>query len=156
MKLKVFAIPAHGDETAEAVVNQFTASHRVAQIDRTLIQHGVGSYWSVCIGYWDIEAGVKNTSRVRIDYREVLGEEDFRVYARLRDWRKQVAAEENIPVFGVFNNEQLANIVRAKVDSPASLGKIEGIGKTKVDRYADALIAVLGAASQSESDGADV
>jgi len=78
----------------------------------------------------------KNTGRKsRIDYKEVLNEQDFALFSKLRELRKQIAEKEGIPVYAVFTNEQLAEIVRRKVKTKTEMRKIEGIGEAKVEKY---------------------
>ena len=46
--------------------------------------------------------------RPRVDYKEILSADEFAVFVRLREVRKQLAATEAIPVYAVCTNEQLA------------------------------------------------
>ena len=71
----------------------------------------------------------------KIDYKDVLKPEEFAVFAKLRDLRKQIAQAEAVPVYTIFTNEQLADMVRAKVTTRAGLGKIDGIGEARVEKY---------------------
>jgi ribonuclease D len=56
-----------------------------------------------------------------VDYKEVLKPEEFEVFSRLRDWRKNVAEKEGVPVYAVLTNEQLAQMVQKQVKSKAGL-----------------------------------
>ena len=76
--------------------------------------------------------------------REVLSPEDFAVYVRLRELRKTIAAEEAIPPYSVFTNEQLAAIVTGRVSSKADLGKIAGIGEARLEKYGSRFLSLLG------------
>ena len=144
MKLKVFAIPATGDENAEAALNLFSAQHRVLQTDRQLIQNGSASFWSVCVGYSESQSNsMKQQNTNRVDYRTVLSATDFRHYSALREWRKQVADSEGVPVFGVFSNEQLASIVRLQDLTLSALRGIDGVGDKKVERYGKPVLSLL-------------
>ena len=71
----------------------------------------------------------------KVDYKEVLKPEEFEVFSRLRDWRKTVAEQEGVPVYVVFTNEQLAEMVRKRVASKAELGGIEGRTRGKERRH---------------------
>ena len=148
MKFKVFPLAAYGDELAEAAVNEFLASHRIIHTDRQIIQAGAASYWSVCIGY-DVVAhanqapGTDKQKRMRVDYKEVLNEQQFREYSALREWRKKISEAENIPVFGVLSNAQLAAITQTQLLTVSDIASIEGIGSTKLDRYGQALFDLL-------------
>ncbi|MEM7257305.1 MAG: HRDC domain-containing protein [Pseudomonadota bacterium] len=144
MKLKVFAVPATGDDNAESALNLFMAQHRVLHVDRQLIQNGSASFWSVCIGYSEKQTETrKQQSSNRVDYRHVLSATDFRDFAALREWRKEIAESEGIPVFGVFSNEQLAAIVQLSDLTLSALRRIDGVGEKKVERYGKPVLSLL-------------
>jgi superfamily II DNA helicase RecQ len=79
----------------------------------------------------------------RVDYKEILSEQDFALYADLRAWRKATAEREGVPVYAVFTDDQLAEIVRRRVTTLAALGKIEGVGPARLERYGAVLLARL-------------
>jgi superfamily II DNA helicase RecQ len=56
----------------------------------------------------------RSTKKGRIDYREILPSEDFLVFVKLRDLRKQMAQAEAAPVYTIFTNDQLAEMVRRR------------------------------------------
>lgn len=110
---KFFQIPLGDDGAAEAELNGFLGSHRIVSVERRLLEHGDRSCWWLCVEYSASKSSVAGPSRSqtgkgRIDYREVLSPEDFKVYAQLRDVRKVIAAEEGVAVYVVFTNDQLA------------------------------------------------
>jgi len=78
-----------------------------------------------------------------VDYKEVLKPGEFEVFSRLRDWRRAVAEKEGVPVYTIFTNEQLAQMVQKKVNSKAALKEIEGVGDARVEKYGDALMQVM-------------
>jgi superfamily II DNA helicase RecQ len=78
-----------------------------------------------------------------VDYRQVLDASTFALFSRLRDLRKTLAEQENVPPYAVFTNEQLAEIAKRRCDSPAALGKINGIGTARVEKYGAILVATL-------------
>jgi superfamily II DNA helicase RecQ len=51
-----------------------------------------------------------------------------------------VAEKEGVPVYVVFTNEQLAEMVKKKVSSKAALKEIEGVGEARVEKYGDAVL----------------
>jgi len=71
VKIKIFSLPAMGDEVVEDAFNLFIAQHRVVQVDRHLIQNGADSYWSICVGYQNNKPPARSKSS-RINYREIL------------------------------------------------------------------------------------
>jgi superfamily II DNA helicase RecQ len=92
-----------------------------------------------------------------VDYREVLSAAEFQVYAHLRALRKTLADRDGVPAYALFTNDQLAAMVRQRVDSAAALGRIDGVGPARVEKYGatflDALRAAL-AAPASTQEGA--
>jgi len=140
---------AMNDGVAEEL-NAFLRSHRILQVDRRFVDHGENSFWAFCVDYQEHKSGGQATggppqagARGKVDYRAVLSPEDFSVFARLRDVRKQIAAEEAVPVYTIFTNEQLARMVQARATSKAALAKIEGVGEARIERYAARMLEVL-------------
>lgn len=143
MKYRIFPIPALFPQSGQDELNAFCASHRVVSVDKALVQDGANSYWSFCIGY---EAGTEKPSpprQGRIDYKAVLDEADFALFARLRNLRKTLAEREGLPAYALFTNEQLAEMVRQRVASLTALQAIDGIGETKTQKYGQAFLAEL-------------
>ena len=96
----------------------------------------------------------------RVDYREILDPDQFELFSRLRDVRKQLAVAEGIPVYKVFSNAQLAEMVRKRMHDRAAIAQIPGIGKSRVDKYVAAILPMLQEAvgmgsAGSSRDGAD-
>ena len=68
-----------------------------------------------------------------VDYKEVLSTEDFVTFARLREFRKELAKTEQVPAYAIFTNEQLADIAKALPLFAHALSKIEGVGENRVE-----------------------
>jgi len=142
-----FSIPVRDSGAAQAELNAFLASHKVLSVDQRWVEAGANSFWAVSVDYLERGAVYAAAGRIpgrnKIDYKEVLKPEEFVVFARLRDLRKEMAQAEGVPVYTIFTNEQLADIVRAKVTTKAQLDKIEGLGEARVGKYGARLLAVL-------------
>ena len=132
---------APGDSRALEDLNKFMRGHRVLTIDKAC-HAGV---WSVCETYVEGAASAAKESRraPKIDYREVLNDDCFKRFAQLRDLRKKLAEEERLPAYAVFTNEELAEIAKARCAMLADLGKIEGIGPARVEKYGEAVLTHL-------------
>jgi len=61
--------------------------------------------------------------------------EDFEVYAALRELRKEVAERDGVPPYAVFNNAQLAEMVQKRIRSSEELGRISGVGPSRVEAH---------------------
>ena len=143
MKYRFFHVSALTPQTGERELNAFCASHRVTSVDKALILDGSNSYWSFCVGYQDGAEKAPQTRQGRIDYKEVLDESDFTVFARLRTLRKALAEREGVPAYALFTNEQLAEMVTKRVASLSDLQAIDGIGEAKTKKYGEAFLTEL-------------
>lgn len=144
MRFSFFTVPACNPEGAQDALNAFCAGHRVLASDRHFVEIGADSYWAVCVTWVEGSAGVAVAGkRERVDYRAVLGEADFAVYAELRRLRKHLADRDGVPAYAVFTNEQLAEMVTGRVASVQALGAIEGVGEARRDKYAEPFLAAL-------------
>lgn len=108
MQLQFFKVPVHVANAADEL-NRFLSTHRVSSIDRQFVADGPNSAWSICVTY---EAGdpprPTTKAKERIDYREILPEDQFRIFSKLRDLRKELSERDEVPAYTVFNNEHLA------------------------------------------------
>ncbi len=147
MKYKFFAIPARDPESAEAALNAFCSQHRVSFVEKQLVADGADSFWSVCVSWQDGEAAPSvassSASQPKVDYKEVLSEEDFSAYLELRQFRKEMAEARGVPSYALFTNDQLAAMVQQRVSGKNALQAIPGIGKSRIDKYGDAFLQKL-------------
>ncbi|OAI14086.1 MULTISPECIES: HRDC domain-containing protein [Methylomonas] len=145
MKYQFFRIPVADSAQAEAELNAFCAQHKVASIDKQFVAAGADSCWAFCIAYLEKAAlsDIGKPKPAKIDYREVLDEADFAIYARLRDLRKTLADQEGTPPYNIFTNEQLAAMVQQRIRSKSGILSLPGVGQGRVDKYADAFLACL-------------
>jgi superfamily II DNA helicase RecQ len=76
-------------------------------------------------------------------HRVLAVKKEFVVFSRLRDWRKGVSEKEGAPVYTIFTNEQLAQMVQKEVRSKAALKEIEGVGEARLEKYGEAVVQLL-------------
>ena len=147
VQFKFFLIPTHGPSDGEDDLNRFLRSARTLAVHREFVPDGANSFWSFAVEYLADQGSEKENraKKSRVDYREVLSPEDFTLFVNLRDWRKDVAGREAIPVYTVFTNEQLAHIARARPKSKADLAGIQGIGDARVKKYGDEVLRITSA-----------
>ena len=146
LQYKFFSLPTACDQEAEEELNFFLRSRRIVSIHKELIRQEGGSFWAIAVEYAAGESKDARKSelhRRKIDYKEALSPENFAVFAKLRDWRKETAAKEAVQVYTVFLNEQLAAMVEKRVTTKKGLLEIDGVGAGKVEKYGDAVLAVL-------------
>ena len=64
-------------------------------------------------------------------------------FERLRAWRRLQADEERVPPYVVFSNATLQEIARRRPTLLSALGNVSGVGPAKLERYGDAVLALL-------------
>ncbi len=162
MALKFFVVAVRSLENDEVAVNDFLRVHRVVAIDRKWLDRGADSCWMLCVEYVDSEAvrgrPANAAGRGRVDYREALTPDQFACFARLRELRKATAQAEGVPVYTVFTNEQLAEMVRNRAATKADLERIAGVGDARVAKYGSVFLEQLSSmwSSDSAANGAFV
>jgi superfamily II DNA helicase RecQ len=145
MPFKLITVPIRDPGEAEEELNAFLRGHRVLSVSRRFVDAGVSSFWCFCIDYSEKpgSSSVSGGHRARIDYKEVLKPEEFTVFAKLRDLRKELAQAESVPMYTIFTNEQLAKMVQNRAASQADLEKVPGIGEGRVAKYGSRILEVL-------------
>ena len=74
----------------------------------------------------------------------VLEGEAGELFERLRAWRVARAAEEKVPAYVVFTDLTLQAIAEARPSDTRSLLRINGVGQTKLTKYGDDVLALVG------------
>lgn len=71
------------------------------------------------------------------------GQYDRALFSKLRELRKQIADQEDIPPYIVFNDATLSELARFKPTTAREMLNINGIGATKLERYGKAFIELI-------------
>jgi ATP-dependent DNA helicase RecQ len=68
------------------------------------------------------------------------------LWQKLRAWRLDESRRQELPPYVIFHDATLIEVARRRPSSLAALGDIPGIGRSKLDRYGDAVLAVISGA----------
>ena len=68
---------------------------------------------------------------------------DEELFEALREWRSQTAKAASVPAYVVFTDLTLQAIAESRPDSEQALLAINGIGGAKIEKYADAVLALV-------------
>lgn len=136
MQIKLFTIPIGDSGTALEEMNRFLRGNKILEVQNHLINNENGAYWCFCVRYIERTFSASSTSKAKVDYKSVLDEEAFKKFASLRTIRKQVAADEGIPAYAVFTDEELAGLAKLDTITEKSMLTVKGIGDKKVERFA--------------------
>ena len=108
IQYKFFQIFVRDSQASESEMNRFLRSVRIINIYREFVPQDGNSFWSIAIEYQPNEesgeAAGKWKGKSKIDYREVLSPEDFSIFAKLREWRKEASHQAGIPLYSIFTN----------------------------------------------------
>lgn len=136
-----YSLPAPGEL---GDLNTFLGTHRVVTVQHHIVNTPNGAFLVFVVQTTGGET-MSPSAKSKIDYKEELTPEQFAIFSRLREERKKMAEAEGVPVYTIFTNEQLAEMVRLPARSLADLGRIEGIGKARLDKQGPRLLAILAA-----------
>jgi superfamily II DNA helicase RecQ len=163
MPYKFFTIPTLHGEDSERDLNAFLAAHRNVRVDKNFVADGERSFWAVSVAY-AITArtgdGKPADYEPKVKYEEEMTPEQYVLYNELREMRNGIAEAGKVPAYKVFNNAELASMVRELPDSIAGLRKIRGIGKAKTDAHGEVFLEKLrearnGGAPVNHGSGSD-
>ncbi len=69
---------------------------------------------------------------------------DEALFERLRAWRRGQAGEQKVPAYCVLTDATLTAIAEERPADTAGLARIPGVGRVKLDRYGEDLLALMG------------
>lgn len=137
MQIATFFVPLAGDPRSIEVLNAFLRSHRVLKVDKAFADGG----WCFCVEWIEGENTTGDWKRkVRVDWKEKLAPEVFERFAKLRERRKKIAAEDGVPPYMVMTDAQMAEAAKPAALTPEVLRRIEGFGEMKMKKYGERLL----------------
>lgn len=142
MRIKIVTIPIHAGNEQENELNRFLGSHRILSLEKRFLEAGADSAWTFCVTWTALQEPAPLT-KGKIDYKQVLPESEFALYAALRDLRKRLAEQEGVPAYALFTNEQLAEMAQKRIASVTELAQIKGVGTARAQKYGEAFVRCL-------------
>jgi ATP-dependent DNA helicase RecQ len=88
-------------------------------------------------------------------WRHLISEAEVPLFNTLRDWRSARCKRDGVPPYVICNNRQLAAIVKARPQSLAALGQIEGFGEAKLRSYGAEILALTAPPQPETPAGSD-
>jgi len=68
---------------------------------------------------------------------------DERLFEALREKRREIAREKNLPAYVIFHDRTLAEMARRRPSSLAEMRSISGVGEAKLERYGNLFLEVI-------------
>ncbi len=75
--------------------------------------------------------------------REVSEPKNPEVFDELKKWRRDIAAERNIPAYCVFHDSTLIGITNRLPKTEDELAEIKGIGRRKIEDYGEEILRIV-------------
>lgn len=130
MQIKIFNVPIPGSEEMNEEMNTFLRSKKVLSVEQQVVQSPNGAFWCFCIRY--VEGTIIPS---RKDYKEILNEESFQRFSRMREIRKSLSLKEGIPAYAIFTDEEMSELAKIEELTLASMKSVKGIGEKKAEKY---------------------
>jgi ATP-dependent DNA helicase RecQ len=147
------------DDTA---VRDFLADKVVETVTDHFFIHAGRPYLTLVVRYRlaapaaSIQTASKPSGTAARDaaWRDLLRQEDWPLFNRLREWRGERAKAEGIPPYVICNNRQLAEVVQRRPTTLSALAAVDGFGKAKLKKYGEQLLALINHAGAEADDAA--
>lgn len=154
MQLKLFTIPILGIDNEEELVNKFLRSVKVLEIKREIVQVDSNAYWAMCVLYLPFGNAetIPGAPRGKIDYKDLLTEEQFKKFCLLRKIRKRLADDDAVPAFAVFTDQELSEISKLDNIKTSELKHITGIGAKKIEKYGERFCELVNQPIENEEE----
>ncbi|MFN4088028.1 MAG: DNA helicase RecQ [Alphaproteobacteria bacterium] len=88
----------------------------------------------------------ERAGRVRREARAGVEAPHSTLFDALRSKRMELAKAQGVPPYVIFHDSTLAEMARQRPVTIDALGRIQGVGRAKLERYGDAFLEVIGAA----------
>ncbi|GHV92206.1 hypothetical protein AGMMS50268_27090 [Spirochaetia bacterium] len=138
---RTFFISPFGESSVCDELNRFLSANRIVNVEKRIIDGERGTGWLFLVEYGGTDSkSAAQSSSSRVDYREVLNEQEFALFDKLRQLRKEIADTQKVPPYVVFNNEHLASMVKTPPASLKDIAKIPGVGEAKMKQYGEVFL----------------
>ncbi len=142
MQYAFYTVPTLGGAEQQELLNRFLRSQKIVKVDKQLVEMSEQFYWAFCITYMPsqpTESG-SGLTKEKVDYRNGLDENAFRMFSSLRSLRKEIARQDAVPAYAVFTDAELAAMTQLETFDIKHVLSINGIGQKRAEKYALAMI----------------
>lgn len=138
MPVRIITIPFDPDKElfSDEDLCRFLLDKRILALHPKFFQVRDRPYWTVFIEY----ETVVSQDEPKADH---LDEAQRLLLQRLKEWRKETAGAEGVPVFIVATNKQLMEVVRRAPGNLEALRAIQGFGKKKIERHGKQIVDIV-------------
>ncbi len=138
---RIITIPFDSDRCIflEDDLNKFCMNKKVKSYKTEFFVKDSIPYWSVFTEYDLVYEKENNFNEKTIR----MNEAETMLFQRLRDWRKERADSEGVPVYILATNRELTDIVKSAPKNLEALKSIKGYGKRKIEKYGNDIVNIV-------------
>ncbi len=153
MQIKLFTIPVTDNGTFLEEMNRFLRAYKILEVENQLVSNERGASWCFCVKYLPTAPAFQKTENIKKDYKSELSEEVFKLFSKLREVRKKIAAEDAVPAYAVCTDQELAEIAALPVINEKTLKSVRGFGDKKFEKYGQQFVLWFQKKEQDEKGG---
>jgi superfamily II DNA helicase RecQ len=150
-----FFISPFGEAAVCDELNVFLKAHRIVNVEKRLIDGERGTGWLFLVEYGSDNKNPSSPAAPRVDYREILTEQEYALFDKLRQLRKELAEKQGIPVYAVFTNDHLAGMIKNRPGGLKDLAALPGVGESRVRLYGEPFLKILSEHSRGAHEAAE-
>jgi superfamily II DNA helicase RecQ len=143
INIKVFNIRLTKEfcQADQAKLNAFLDSVEVKLTSTNFVTTGTVDFWSVVIFFSAKQ--LKKDKTAEVFSEQQLSQEEALVFQALKTWRNDLARRLEWSSFRICHNSHLLAVAKSKPETLEALESIPGFGKTRTEKYGDAILSVL-------------
>jgi superfamily II DNA helicase RecQ len=132
----------------DSVITDFFSDKEIKKWEAHFFERKAGNYWTIVVEYESLisQSNVipsKKNVKKNEGYKELLKEQDWPLFNRLRDWRGEKGKSDGVPPYIIFTNLQLGQLTVKKPLSLNAFQEIEGVGDVKKKKYGNEIIQII-------------
>ncbi len=137
MQFKIITVPFEESKNSflEDDLNGFVLNKQIKEWKAEFFMLDGKAFWSVFLAYEPVLGSASIPDQ--------LSESEQLLYKRLREWRKQRAESDGVPVFIIANNSELVSIIKKAPKTIDALKLIRGFGGKKVEKYGKEIVELV-------------
>ena len=138
------ALRGGGGEQPQIARLEARLLQRAAHRERAHLRIGVRH---CLVGRHGVVSALDAVPPERLLAEQAVAPGDAALFEALREWRRDRASEQQLPPYVIFHDATLSAIARDRPATREALGRISGIGQSKLERYGTDVLRIVRSAT---------
>ncbi|CAN2041859.1 HRDC domain-containing protein [Candidatus Magnetomoraceae bacterium gMMP-15] len=122
-------------------LTDFLLNKKIKTLRPEFFQLNGRAYWTVFVEYKTILDD--KVQAVKMSQSKALNDAQKLLFQRFREWRKEKAKKNGVPVFIIATNSELIEVVKRNPSTMEALRQIHGFGKKKVEQHGKDILNII-------------